>query len=89
MTFVCYRYNFDGAITAYGGGNDNNTNTVKAGPGTVYIEHGRTESNPQNKLLIEGDTVWYMQRQTRTQITGDATTDFDYDHIRITGEWHC
>ena len=61
-------------------------NTVKAGPGTVYIQYGTTElSNPPKILTIEGDSKDAIQRQTKTQITGNSSADFVYDKLELNG----
>ncbi|KAK3576663.1 hypothetical protein CHS0354_004948 [Potamilus streckersoni] len=82
-------YDFTGTLTAYGGGNDDNLNTVKAGPGTVYIQKGADVlSVPEQHLIITGDTTDPVQKQTRTQISGTTRKDFQYDFLTLKGYAH-
>ncbi|WAR26297.1 TENX-like protein [Mya arenaria] len=76
---------FSGEITAYGAGNDDNLNTVKAGPGTTYI---RTGKSPKlvHSLTIIGDVDSSIQNQTYTYIDGDeASSEFTYDLLTLSG----
>ena len=75
---------FGGKITAYGGGNDDTLNTVKAGAGTIYIQDG-TGINLLNRLWVIGDTDESGQDQTQTFISGETADDFHYDIISLKG----
>lgn len=75
---------FGGKITAYGGGNDDTLNTVKAGAGTIYIQDG-TGINLLNRLWVIGDTDESGLDQTQTYISGETTDDFHYDIISLKG----
>ena len=73
---------FEGKITAYGAGNDDDLNTFKAGPGTVYIKEG---GNKQY-LTISGDTDSSIQKQTKTYISGTGEDkQFSYDKLTLQG----
>jgi hypothetical protein len=50
-----FSLDFDGTITAYGGGNGDDLNTIKAGPGTIYIQDGKGNSL-MKRLWIIGNT---------------------------------
>lgn len=73
------RYTFPGSITAYGAGNSDNLNSVKAGAGTIYIKDN-TRGVPNEKLIIAGNTPDPLQRQTRTMITG---TRFQFAEVTL------
>lgn len=83
-TFCVYSFDFDGTITAYGGGNDDNLNTVKAGAGTIYIQDG-TGNSLMNRLWIIGDTESSVQKQTHTLISGTTSDDFYYNVLSLKG----
>ena len=66
-------------MTAYGAGNDDTLNTVKAGPGTIYVEEGR-----KKYLTVSGDTDSSVQEQTYTYISGEKD-EFVYDGLTLDG----
>lgn len=78
---IISRYKFPGSITAYGAGNSDNLNSVKAGAGTIYIKDN-TRGVPNEKLIIAGNTVDPLQRQTRTMITG---SQFQFAEVTLKG----
>ena len=78
--FFLSRNDFNGEITAYGAGNDDNLNTFKAGPGTVYIKEG----GKKQYLTIRGDTDSSIQKQTKTYISG-GDNEFAYDKLTLEG----
>lgn len=79
-----FRNDFTGDIIAYGGGNEHELDTVKAGPGTVYYLEGKSPKTVHS-LLIAGDTDSAVQEQTHTLIIGDDA-EFKYNLITVTGK---
>ncbi|KAL4230250.1 hypothetical protein ACF0H5_010636 [Mactra antiquata] len=73
-----------GDMTALGRGNDNNLDTVKAGPGTIYLHLGK-EPTVIHSIIITGDVDSTVQKQTYTYINGSSQTDFIYDSMTLTG----
>ena len=71
---------FDGKLTAFGAGNDDDLNTFKAGPGTIYIKEGGIKKY----LIISGDTDSSIQKQTKTYISGEDD-EFAYDKLTLEG----
>lgn len=78
-----FRFTYPGSITAYGAGNSDNMNSVKAGAGTIYIRDN-TRGVPNEKLIITGNTIAPLQRQTRTLISGKH---FIYSEVTFKGTY--
>ncbi|KAH3816433.1 hypothetical protein DPMN_117949 [Dreissena polymorpha] len=73
-------------MSAYGGGNGNNLQTVKAGPGTIYIKSGKSPKLV-HKLSIVGDVDSSVQQQTKAYISGDASkSEFTYNILTLAGK---
>lgn len=70
---------FSGQLSAYGAGNDDTLNSVKAGPGTIYIKEGN-----KHYLIVSGDTDSSVQNQTKTYISG-GDDEFTYDQLTLDG----
>lgn len=83
ISVYLFSLDFDGTITAYGGGNDDTLNTVKAGAGTIYINDG-TGINEKDRLWVIGNTDESGQDETQTWISG-GTNDFYYHIISLKG----
>lgn len=81
-----HRFAFAGDVTAFGGDDGTGDLThIKAGPGTIYIQHGRSFSQPQTKLAITGNTQRPQQKQTRTVISGTGVADFEFNEVKLAG----
>ena len=72
---------YTGKKKAYGGGNGNNLNTVKAGPGTIYMLEGKAPKEVHS-ITIAGDADSPVQQQTRAYISGNPG-EFEYDLMQI------
>lgn len=83
--YFLFSYQYNGDITAYGGGNDNNLNSVKAGPGTVYINYGENTIVKPKLLKVNGDTTDGNQQQTHTIVSGTKDSDFQYLQVSLKG----
>lgn len=70
-------------MKAYGGGNDNNLNTVKAGPGTIYLLEGKAPKQV-HALTVVGDADSPVQNQTKAYISGN-TGEFVYNLLTLSG----
>ena len=70
-------------MKAYGAGNDN-ADSVKAGPGTIYVQEGR-EPKLVHKLTVAGNSNSNVQQQTYTYISGEDK-HFEYDLFKLTGK---
>jgi len=82
------RFDFAGDITAFGGSDGTGVLThFKAGPGTIYIQHGRSFSQPLTVLSIIGNTQRPQQKQTRTVITGSGVADFEFNECKLAGRY--
>ena len=79
MFCFLHRNTFSGKMSAYGASNDDTLNTVKAGPGTIFLKEGN-----QLLLTVSGDTDSSVQKQTYTYISGD-TNQFTYDKLVLDG----
>ena len=73
-------------MKAYGGGNDHNIETVKAGPGTVYLLEGKAP-RLKHTLKIQGDVDSSVQNQAYAYIDG-TTNEYHYHILTLTG-WFC
>ena len=83
---ILHRFDFAGDTTAYGGDDGTGVLTrIKAGPGTIYIHHGRRFSQPQTQLVIIGNTQRPQQKQTRTVISGSASDEFYFNEVMLEG----
>ena len=83
---VLHRFDFPGDITAFGSDDGTGVLThIKAGPGTIYIQDGRSFSQPHTKLVIIGNTQRPQQKQTRTVISGSALDEFYFREVAIAG----
>lgn len=83
---TCYyvnRNSFTGKLKAYGGGNDNNLNTVKAGPGTIYLLEGKAPKEVHS-VIITGDADSPVQEQTKAYLSGNAG-EFVYSMLTLSG----
>lgn len=79
-----FSFDFDGTLTAYGGGNGDDLNRIKAGPGTIYIQDG-TGNSLMKRLWIIGNTEDPVQKQTHTLISGTTSDDFYYNVLSLKG----
>jgi len=86
--YICSN-DYSGVMTAYGAGNDNNLNTVKAGPGTIYQVQGKSPKEVHS-LTIVGDVDSSVQNQTYTYISGvAANSEFNYHMLTLSGMTPC
>ena len=81
LKLLVSRNDFNGEMTTYGAGNDDNLNTVKAGPGTIYVKEDK-----KRYLTVSGDTDSSVQKQTKTYISGGAN-EFTYDKLTLDGNF--
>ena len=79
ISLLLHRNTFSGKMSAYGAGNDDTLNTVKAGPGTIFLKEGN-----QLLLTVSGDTDSSVQNQTYAYITGEAN-EYTYDQLTLDG----
>lgn len=72
-------------MLAFGGGNDHDLESKKAGPGTIYLLEGK---NPKlvHSLIVTGDVDNSVQNQTYVYISGSSPVEFDYDVLKLTGK---
>lgn len=70
-------------MKAYGGGNDHDLLTVKAGPGTIYLLEGKSPKKVYS-LVIVGNADSPIQDQTYTYISGNSG-EFDYNLLTLSG----
>ena len=83
---VLFRYTFAGLVTAYGQGNNNKFASIKAGPGTIYIEEGSDIlAAPLRHLVIKGNTNDLIQKQTKARSV-ENSSDVSYDTLNVTGK---
>ena len=69
-------------MKAYGAGNDD-SNSVKAGPGTIYVKEGKIPKL-MHKIIVVGDSESSVQQQTHTYIRGQQN-EFEYDLLVLKG----
>lgn len=87
MEQFLHRNAYIGDIRAYGGGNSHDIDTVKAGPGTIYLLEGQLP-RLVHTLKISGDVDSSVQKQSYVYING-TSGEFQYNLLTLTGLCFC